>query len=148
MIDDWAWSVSINSGEKFGLRSGSSTGTKIAEAVAYRGVRRSTSKDLTILIATGERPESFPLKAAVLQLAGEEIESPIITGSEDEHAVEISQLRDQTGHITVDQGLSNSRFRESKTTFIDDEQRRIARPRQVYTGPTRRKHVPIEKRCP
>jgi hypothetical protein len=51
-----------------------------------------------MLIFTDERPESFSLKAAVLQLPGEEIESPIITGSEYEHAVDISQLRDQTGY--------------------------------------------------
>jgi hypothetical protein len=81
MIDDRAGSASINSGEKFGLRARSNTGTKIAKAEAHRDVRRSTSKDLTILIITDERPESFPLKAAVLQLPGEEIESLIITGS-------------------------------------------------------------------
>lgn len=135
MIDSWAWSVSINSGEKFGLRSGSSTGTKIAEAVAHRGARRSTSKDLTILVVTNERPESFPLKAAALQLAGEEIESPIITGSENKHTVDISQLRDQTDHIAVDQGLSNSRSCESKITFIDDEQRCIGRRATVHCSP-------------
>ena len=65
--------------------------------------------------------ESPPLKTAVLQLPGEEIDLPIIVGSEDEHAVDISQLRDQTGYITLDQGFSNTGACQSKTTFIDGE---------------------------
>jgi citrate synthase len=65
--------------------------------------------------------ESPPLKTAVLQLPGEEIDLPIIVGSENEHAIDISQLRDQTGYITVDQGFGNTGACRSKITFIDGE---------------------------
>ena len=74
-----------------------------------------------MLFVKDTNQESPPLKSAVLQLPDEEIDLPIIVGSEDEHAVDISQLRDQTGYITVDQGFSNTGACRSKITFIDGE---------------------------
>jgi citrate synthase len=61
------------------------------------------------------------LKTAVLQLPGEEIRLPIVPGTEDEQAIDISSMRDQTGYIAVDPGCSNTGACESKITFIDGE---------------------------
>ncbi|WP_165220387.1 citrate synthase [Aquisphaera insulae] len=60
-------------------------------------------------------------KTATLKLPGEEIELPIITGTEDEQAIDIQALRDQSGFITLDPGYSNTGACESKITFIDGE---------------------------
>jgi citrate synthase len=62
-----------------------------------------------------------PLKTAVLRLPGEEVKLSIISGTEDEQAVDITSLRDQTGYITVDPGFGNTGACESKITFIDGE---------------------------
>jgi len=71
-------------------------------------------------------PKTVPVdhsvgNSALLQLGGEVVELPIISGSENEHAVDITSLRDQTGYITIDPGYSNTGACESKITFIDGE---------------------------
>ena len=70
----------------------------------------------------------------MLQLPGEEIDLPIVSGTEDEHWLDISALRDQTGYITVDPGYSNTGACESAITFIDGE-----------TGVLRYRGYPIEE---
>src|SRR3954471_24402227 len=52
---------------------------------------------------------------------GKEIELPVIRGSEDELAIDISKLRAQTGLITLDYGYMNTGSTESAITFIDGE---------------------------
>ncbi|MGO9597331.1 MAG: citrate synthase [Isosphaeraceae bacterium] len=74
-----------------------------------------------MLFVKDSSQESAPSKTAVLQLPGEEIDLPIIIGSENEHAVDISQLRDQSGYISIDQGFGNTGACRSKITFIDGE---------------------------
>ncbi|MBF0286345.1 MAG: citrate synthase [SAR324 cluster bacterium] len=52
---------------------------------------------------------------------GQSIELPVITGTENEKAIDISQLRAKTGHITLDPGYGNTGSCTSKITFIDGE---------------------------
>jgi citrate synthase len=61
------------------------------------------------------------LKSALPQLPGEAIELPIRSGTENEHALDIRRLRENTGFITLDPGYSNTGACESKITFIDGE---------------------------
>ncbi|MCY2989332.1 MAG: citrate synthase [Planctomycetota bacterium] len=58
---------------------------------------------------------------ARLQLHNGEVELPIVVGTEDEHAIDVSKLRDQTGYITLDDGYGNTGSCRSAITFIDGE---------------------------
>ncbi|MDK2971785.1 MAG: citrate synthase [Candidatus Sumerlaeota bacterium] len=52
---------------------------------------------------------------------GKEIEFPVIVGTENEKAIDISKLRSSTGYITFDDGYKNTGACRSKITFIDGE---------------------------
>jgi citrate synthase len=72
---------------------------------------------------------------AVLYLPdGQTIELPVLTGSEFEKAIDISKLRSQTGHITLDPGYGNTGSCQSKITFLDGEK-----------GILRYRGIPIEQ---
>jgi citrate synthase len=58
---------------------------------------------------------------AVLRWNGKEIELPVVRGTEDECAIDISKLRAQTGLITLDYGYVNTGATESAITFIDGD---------------------------
>jgi citrate synthase len=58
---------------------------------------------------------------AKLQLDGKTYELPIVEGTENERAIDISSLRNQTGYITLDDGYANTGSCKSKITFIDGE---------------------------
>ena len=58
---------------------------------------------------------------AKLNYNGQEIELPIITGTENESALDIRKLRDTTGLITFDEGYKNTGSTTSKITFIDGD---------------------------
>lgn len=58
---------------------------------------------------------------ATLNLEGSSLELPVITGSEGEKGLDISKLRSETGHITLDNGFVNTGSCESAITFIDGE---------------------------
>src|SRR2546430_2251932 len=58
---------------------------------------------------------------AILRYNGHELELPIVRGSEDELAIDISKLRSSTGLITLDYGYVNTGATESAITFIDGE---------------------------
>lgn len=53
---------------------------------------------------------------------GQEYELPVLTGSEQEKAVDISKLRADTGYITLDDGYGNTGSCQSSITFINGEQ--------------------------
>lgn len=61
-------------------------------------------------------------KTAILELDGKKIELPVIVGSENEVAIDIEQLRAQTGAITLDPGYKNSGSCKSEITFLDGEE--------------------------
>lgn len=60
-------------------------------------------------------------KIATLEIDGQKIELPVITGSENESAIDINKLRDLTGVITIDPGYKNSGSCKSEITFLDGE---------------------------
>jgi citrate synthase len=73
-------------------------------------------------------------KIAKLELDGKQYELPVVVGTENEHGVDISSLRAKTGHITLDDGYSNTGSCQSAITFIDGE-----------TGILRYRGIPIEQ---
>ena len=60
-------------------------------------------------------------KTAKLTFGDQEIELPVMVGSEGEVAIDIRQLRAKTGAITYDPGLGNTGACQSKITFLDGE---------------------------
>lgn len=61
-------------------------------------------------------------KTATLELDGKKYEFPLITGSENETAIDIEKLRALTGAITLDPGYKNSGSCQSEITFLDGEE--------------------------
>jgi len=61
-------------------------------------------------------------KKAELHYEGKIYELPVITGTEDEHALDISKLRGQSGLITLDRGFKNTGSTESSITFLNGEE--------------------------
>ncbi|HJN27638.1 MAG TPA: citrate (Si)-synthase, partial [Candidatus Latescibacteria bacterium] len=59
--------------------------------------------------------------SARLQLGDKNYDLPIVVGSEDEHAIDISKLRAETGYITLDEGYGNTGACQSAITYIDGE---------------------------
>ena len=60
-------------------------------------------------------------ETATLTLKGKEYELPVTIGSEGEVGIDISQLRNITGAITLDSGYANTGSCQSAITFIDGE---------------------------
>lgn len=59
---------------------------------------------------------------AELKIDGKSYELPIIEGSENEKAVDISKLRSQSGYITLDPGFKNTGSTTSSITYLDGEE--------------------------
>ncbi|MFO0819344.1 MAG: citrate synthase [Pirellulales bacterium] len=60
-------------------------------------------------------------EVAKLQYGDRQIELPVHVGTEQEHAVDISKLRAETGLITLDEGYVNTGATKSAITFLDGE---------------------------
>ncbi len=60
-------------------------------------------------------------KTAELKLDGKTYHLPIITGSQNEKAIDIRKLRDESGYITFDSGFGNTGACESAITYIDGD---------------------------
>ena len=73
-------------------------------------------------------------KEAKLELEGKPYSLPVIVGTENEKAVDISNLRSASGFITLDDGYGNTGSCLSQITFIDGEQ-----------GILRYRGIPIEE---
>jgi len=71
---------------------------------------------------------------ATLTIDGKVLELPIIEGTEGELAIDITNLRTQTGYITYDPGFGNTGSCKSSITFIDGEK-----------GILRYRGIPIEE---
>ena len=71
---------------------------------------------------------------AKLELDGKTYNLPVVSGTEDEKAVDVSALRATTGYITLDEGYGNTGACQSKITFIDGEK-----------GVLRYRGIPIEE---
>jgi citrate synthase len=61
------------------------------------------------------------MSTAQLFFEGKTIDLPVITGTENEKAIDISNLRDQTGLVTLDLGYKNTGATKSAVTFLDGE---------------------------
>ncbi len=66
--------------------------------------------------AATEKPET-----ATLSFRGKSYELPVVVGSEGEIGVDISNLRDRSGLITLDDGYANTGSCSSAVAFIDGE---------------------------
>jgi citrate synthase len=73
-------------------------------------------------------------KTAALTVDGKTIQLPMITGTENESAIDIAALRKETGAITLDHGFMNTGSCTSAITFLDGEQ-----------GILRYRGIPIEQ---
>ena len=61
-------------------------------------------------------------KKAELHYEGKVYEIPVVTGTENENALDISKLRGQSGLITLDRGFKNTGSTESEITFLNGEE--------------------------
>ena len=59
---------------------------------------------------------------AEIKVDGKSYELPLIEGSEQEKAIDISKLRAESGVITIDPGFKNTGSTKSAITFLDGEQ--------------------------
>ncbi len=59
---------------------------------------------------------------AKLELDGKVYEFPVIEGTENEKAIDISSLRSATGYITLDLGYKNTGATKSAITYLDGEE--------------------------
>lgn len=73
-------------------------------------------------------------KSVKLEFEGKQWEFPVIEGTEQERAFDISKLRDQSGLVTMDNGYANTSTCQSKITFLDGEK-----------GVLRYRGIPIEQ---
>src|SRR5215468_6045617 len=73
-------------------------------------------------------------KSAELILDGKSCKLPIVEGTEEERAIDISSLRSESGYITLDDGYANTGSCQSRITFIDGEK-----------GILRYRGIPIEE---
>ena len=60
-------------------------------------------------------------ETVTLTIGDQSYELPVITGSENEKAIDISKLRAQTGYITLDVGYKNTGATKSAITYLDGE---------------------------
>jgi len=71
---------------------------------------------------------------AIITLGDTRLEAPIITGTENERAIDIGQLRGKTGLVTIDPAFMNTASVKSAITFIDGDK-----------GILRYRGIPIEE---
>ena len=60
-------------------------------------------------------------ETAKIELDGKTYEFPVVVGTENEKAIDISKLRDTTGYVTLDTGYKNTGATKSSITFLDGE---------------------------
>ena len=61
-------------------------------------------------------------ETAKIELDGKVYELPVVVGTENEKAIDISKLRDLTGYITLDTGYKNTGATKSSITYLDGEE--------------------------
>jgi len=61
-------------------------------------------------------------ETAKIELGGKVYEFPVIEGTENEKAIDISKLRQETGYVTLDSGYKNTGACLSAITFLDGEE--------------------------
>ncbi|REK12880.1 MAG: citrate synthase [Planctomycetota bacterium] len=58
---------------------------------------------------------------AKLQIGDRQVDLPVVVGTENEHALDISKLRAETGYVTLDEGYVNTGSTTSAVTYLDGE---------------------------
>jgi tripeptide aminopeptidase len=58
---------------------------------------------------------------ATLSIGDKQIQLPIFVGTENEPAIDIAKLREETGYVTLDSGYKNTGATKSAITFLDGE---------------------------
>lgn len=71
---------------------------------------------------------------ARLIVGDKELEMPVLVGTENDRAIDISKLLKETGHITIDEGYANTGSTASAITYLDGD-----------TGVLRHRGYPIEQ---
>ena len=71
---------------------------------------------------------------AKLIIDGQPRDLPVVVGTEGDRAIDITRLRETTGHITLDEGYVNTGSCRSAITFVDGE-----------NGILRYRGIPIEQ---
>ncbi len=61
-------------------------------------------------------------EVAKLTVDGNELELPVVVGTENERAIDVSSLRAKTGYVTLDAGFMNTGSTKSEVTFLDGDQ--------------------------
>jgi citrate synthase len=69
-----------------------------------------------------------------LIIDGKPVKLPVVVGSEQEHAIDIANLRNQTGYVTLDPAFMNTASTTSAITYLDGEK-----------GILRYRGIPIEE---
>lgn len=64
------------------------------------------------------KTESQPAK---LSIDGKQFDLPVVSGSENERAMDIAELRKKTGLVTLDQGYANTGATTSAITYLDGD---------------------------
>lgn len=62
------------------------------------------------------------MSTTTLNLDDKKLTCDIITGTENEKAIDISKLRSEMGHVTLDYGLKNTAVTKSEITFLNGEE--------------------------
>jgi citrate synthase len=78
--------------------------------------------------------EEHVADTARIHFKGNDLELPIVVGSENEIGIDISQLRAKTGAVTIDPAFMNTASTESAITYLDGEK-----------GVLRYRGIPIEE---
>jgi citrate synthase len=81
----------------------------------------SSNQRLWQLMTSSCSLDARTLESIKVRIGDQEIELPVIEGSEGERALDISKLRGQTGLITIDDGFMNTASTRSAITFLDGE---------------------------
>jgi hypothetical protein len=63
----------------------------------------------------------FMPDSALLKVNGRSLELPIVVGTEGERAIDVRQLRAETGNVTLDQGFMNTGAVTSSIAFLDGD---------------------------
>ncbi|GHB79200.1 citrate synthase [Persicitalea jodogahamensis] len=61
-------------------------------------------------------------QTAQMTIEGQQYEFPVVEGTEQEKAIDISKLRGKSGYITIDPGFKNTGSTTSAITFLDGEE--------------------------
>ena len=77
-------------------------------------------------------------KTAKLNVNNETYELPLVEGSEGEIGIDVSNLRSQSGLITLDKGFKNTGSTKSAITFLNGEEGVLRYSCLLYTSPSPR----------